>query len=46
MKFIRDWFSRHFNDPQVVLLTVLLVGVTLAILFVAEMLVPVIAAFW
>lgn len=44
MKFIRDWFSRHFNDPQVVLLTVLLVGVTLAILFVADMLVPVIAA--
>lgn len=44
MKFIRDWFSRHFNDPQVVLLTVLLVSVTLAILFVADMLVPVIAA--
>jgi putative permease len=44
MNLIRDWFSRHFSDPQVVLLTALLVIITLGILFVAGMLIPVIAA--
>jgi len=44
MDLVRDWFRRHLDDPQVVVLTVLLVVITLGILFVAGMLVPVIAA--
>ncbi|MEQ8966613.1 MAG: AI-2E family transporter [Azospirillaceae bacterium] len=44
MDLVRDWFRRHLNDPQVVVLTVLLIVITLGILFVADMLVPVIAA--
>ncbi len=44
MKQIVAWFQRNLADPQVVLLIILLVGITAAIAFVADMLVPVIAA--
>ncbi len=44
MKQIVAWFQRNLADPQVVLLLILLVGITAAIAFVADMLVPVIAA--
>lgn len=44
MKPIRDWFRHTFSDPQVVLLTVLLFVTVVAIVFVARMVAPVIAA--
>src|SRR5690606_25554728 len=44
MKLLRDWFERHFSNPQVVLLTVLLVILTAAIVFLANMLAPLVAA--
>lgn len=44
MKPIRDWFHHTFSDPQVLLLTVLLVVAVVAIVFIAEMVAPVIAA--
>ena len=44
MKQIVAWFQRNLADPQVVLLMILLVGITATIAFVADMLVPVIAA--
>ena len=44
MKPIRDWFRHTFSDPQVLLLTVLLVIAVIAIVFVAHMVAPVIAA--
>lgn len=44
MKPIRDWFKHTFSDPQVLLLTGLLVVAVVAIVFVARMVAPVIAA--
>lgn len=44
MQPIRDWFRRHFSNRQVVILTTILVGATLVIVFFADMLIPVIAA--
>lgn len=44
MKLLRDWFERHFSNPQVVLLTVLLLILTAAIVFLANMLAPLVAA--
>jgi putative permease len=44
MKAVQDWFKRHFDDPQVVgLVLVLLVGVAIISLF-GQMLAPVVAA--
>jgi putative permease len=44
MRPIADWFRRHLSDPQVtILVVVLLVGI-LAIMFIGQMLAPVIAA--
>ncbi len=44
MKAIRDWFKQTFSDPQVLLLTILLLAMVAAIMFVASMVAPVIAA--
>jgi putative permease len=44
MRPIRDWFRRTFSDPQVVLLTMLLLAALAIIVFVAQMVAPVIAA--
>lgn len=44
MKPIRDWFKQTFSDPQVLLLTIILIVVLAAIIFVANMVAPVIAA--
>ncbi|WP_366656802.1 AI-2E family transporter [Fodinicurvata sp. EGI_FJ10296] len=44
MDFIRDWFKRHFNDPQVVLLIVLLAALFAMLVFFANMLLPALAA--
>jgi putative permease len=44
MEIIRDWFRRHFSDPQVVLLALLLLAGLLGIVFFGRMLAPVIAS--
>lgn len=44
MKIISDWFHRILTDPQAVILIVLLLGVTVVILFLGQMLAPVLAA--
>ena len=44
MGYVRDWFHRHFSDPQVVgLATVLVVGTGLVV-FAGQMLAPVLAS--
>ena len=40
MQMIRAWFQRHFNDPQVVILVVMLVVVFAGIFFLGRMVVP------
>ncbi|MBN35755.1 MAG: AI-2E family transporter [Rhodospirillaceae bacterium] len=44
MKPIRDWFYQTFSDPQVMILTSVLLVALAAIIFVAEMVAPVITA--
>jgi len=44
MKLIGDWFKRHFSDPQVVILAVLLAFGTIIILILGNMLAPVLAS--
>lgn len=44
MEVIRNWFSRYFSDPQVVILGVLLLVGLLAIIFAGRYLAPVIAS--
>ncbi len=44
MELIRDWFRRHFSDPQVVILALFLLIGFGVILFFGEMLAPVIAS--
>ncbi|EAR22528.1 AI-2E family transporter [Nitrococcus mobilis] len=44
MDFIRTWFERHLNDPQVVALALVLLGGLGIILFMGDMLAPVIAS--
>lgn len=44
MHFIRTWFERYLNDPQVVTLALVLLGGLGIILFMGDMLAPVIAS--
>ncbi len=44
INFIRSWFQRQFSDPQVVVLTLLLIFVTVMTLVMAKMVAPVLAA--
>lgn len=44
MNFVTSWFRRQFSDPQVVILTLILVTIAAAVLLVGDMLAPVIAA--
>lgn len=44
INILRDWFRRNFSDPQVVMLALLLAGGILIIVFLGDMLAPVIAA--
>ena len=44
MGLIRDWFDRHFSDPQVVILTGRLVSLFAVILLFGNMLIPVLAS--
>ncbi|TVQ99924.1 MAG: AI-2E family transporter [Desulfovibrionales bacterium] len=40
MRLIRDWFQRHFSDPQVVILVGLLIVVFATIYFLGRLVVP------
>jgi putative permease len=42
--FVRDWYHRHFSDPQVVLLALLLIFGFAIILLAGEVLAPILAA--
>lgn len=44
IRFIRDWYLRHFNDPQVALLAVLLILGFAAVIIAGKPLQPLIAA--
>lgn len=44
MQLVRNWFTRHFSDPQVVILTVLLLGIFLGIILIGRILAPILAA--
>lgn len=44
MNYLRDWFHRYFSDPQAVFLAVFLVTLLAIVLFMGEMLLPVLAA--
>ncbi|MBW2027516.1 MAG: AI-2E family transporter [Deltaproteobacteria bacterium] len=44
MKVFSDWFRRHFSDPQVVILAVLLTLGTIVVLILGNMLAPVLAS--
>ena len=44
MEYLSNWFRKHFSNPQVVILTVLLVGITATVYLFGEMLAPVMAA--
>jgi putative permease len=44
MNFLRHWFQRHFSDPQVIILTVFLIGGTLIVLYLGDIMMPVLAS--
>lgn len=44
MQIIRDWFNKHFSDPQLVILALLLVTATIIILTMGKTLAPVLAS--
>lgn len=44
IKFLKDWYQRHFTDPQVVLLAVLLILGFAVVLFAGKILAPLLAA--
>lgn len=44
MQLVKDWFRRHFSDPQVVILAGVLLGGLLVVVFFGGMLAPVFTA--
>lgn len=44
MNVLREWFNRHFSDPQVMVLVLLLVSVMALVLLFGTLLTPVLAA--
>ncbi len=44
IEFLKDWYQRHFTDPQVVLLAVLLIIGFAVVLFAGRILAPLLAA--
>ena len=44
MNIFRDWFKRHFTDPQIIILVALLVLSTVVILTMGKTLAPVLAS--
>ncbi len=44
IKLINDWYSKHFNDPQVAILALLLVISAMLLYFLGDILAPLLAA--
>ena len=44
IKLINDWYHKHFNDPQVAILALMLLVSTLVLYFLGDVLAPVLAA--
>ncbi len=44
MQIIREWFQRHFSDPQVLILFFVLLGGTVVILTLGQIMAPVLAS--
>ena len=44
MNLIREWFRRHFSDPQVVILALILISCILMIMTVGDLIAPVLAS--
>lgn len=42
--YLKSWFDRHFSDPRVNLLALLLVGVTVVVIFTSKILMPIFIA--
>ncbi len=44
LKLLNDWYQKHFNDPQVAILALLLLVSTLFLYFLGGILAPILAA--
>ena len=44
IELVSDWYKRHFSHPEAMLLVVLLVAGFVLVIFLGDMLVPVLAA--
>jgi putative permease len=44
MHILRQWFQRHFTDPQVIILAAFLIGGTLIVLYLGNIMAPVLAS--
>ncbi len=44
MQFVTDWFHRHFSDPQIMVLAIIVITIAGIVLLLGQMLVPVLAS--
>lgn len=44
IEYIRHWYQRHFSDPQVIILALILIGMLAGVILLGDILAPVIAA--
>lgn len=44
IEYIKNWYRRHFSDPQVVILALILIGMLACVILLGDILAPVIAA--
>ncbi|MGM0563257.1 MAG: AI-2E family transporter [Pseudomonadota bacterium] len=44
IEFIRQWYQRHFSDPRVISLALILIGGLLLVLLVGDIMAPILAA--
>ncbi|MFP4271864.1 MAG: AI-2E family transporter [Halothiobacillaceae bacterium] len=44
LSYLKDWFDRHFSDPQVVILALLLILGSVVVLYAGKLLAPLIAS--
>ncbi len=40
MQIVKDWFKNHFNNPQVVVLTLIILGGLLVVIYLGQILLP------
>jgi putative permease len=44
IEYIKNWYQRHFSDPQVIILALILIGLLACVILLGDILAPVIAA--